>query len=170
MPVRSEASAEFDWWFRATYSSVERTVFLVIGDRARAEEVAQDAYLKMFQRWSTVRRYERPDAWVRRVAVRMAIKQAKRDRRRTDLERLALEPDQHASLSLPQPDPELAACVARLSPMQRAVVVLYYWEDNSIFDIARALEVSESTVKQHLFRARARLADALGEEATEDVH
>jgi RNA polymerase sigma factor (sigma-70 family) len=163
--VRSEASAEFDWWFRATYSSVERTVFLVIGDRARAEEVAQDAYLKMFQRWSTVRRYERPDAWARRVAIRMAIKQAKRDRRRTELERLAVERDDHASL----PDPDLAACVARLSPMQRAVVVLYYWEDNSVFDIARALQVSESTVKQHLFRARARLAVALGEEATDDV-
>jgi RNA polymerase sigma factor (sigma-70 family) len=163
--VRAEASAEFDWWFRATYSSVERTVFLVIGDRARAEEVAQDAYLKMFQRWSAVRRYERPDAWVRRVAIRMAIKQARRDRRRTDLERLAVQPDDPT----PLPDPDLAACVARLSPMQRAVVVLYYWEDNAIFDIARALEVSESTVKQHLFRARARLADALGEEATDDV-
>jgi RNA polymerase sigma factor (sigma-70 family) len=165
VPVPSEASVEFDWWFRATYASVERTAFLVIGDRARAEEVAQDAYVKMFQRWPAVRRYERPDAWVRRVAIRMAIKQAKRDRRRTDLERQAVQPDVHA----PLPDPDLAACVARLSPMQRAVVVLYYWEDNSIFDIARALEVSESTVKQHLFRARARLADALGEEATDDV-
>ncbi len=163
--MRSEASAEFDWWFRATYSSVERTIFLVIGDRARAEEVAQDAFLKMFQRWSTVRRYERPDAWARRVAIRMAIKQAKRDRRRTELERLAVERDDHVSL----PDPDLAASVGRLSPMQRAVVVLYYWEDNSVFDIARALQVSESTVKQHLFRARARLADALGEEATGDV-
>lgn len=163
--MRSEASAEFDWWFRATYSSVERTVFLVIGDRASAEEVAQDAFLKMFQRWSTVRRYERPDAWARRVAIRMAIKQVKRDRRRTELERLAVERGDHVSL----PDPDLAACVARLSPMQRAVVVLYYWEDNSVFDIARALQVSESTVKQHLFRARARLADALGEEATDDV-
>ena len=53
--------------------------------------------------------------------------------------------------------------------MQRAVVVLFYWEDQSVFDIARALEVSESTVKQHLFRARARLASLLGEEVADDV-
>ena len=53
--------------------------------------------------------------------------------------------------------------------MQRAVVVLFYWEDQSVFDIARALEVSESTVKQHLFRARARLAGLLGEEVADDV-
>ena len=163
--MRSEASTEFDWWFRASYSSVERTVFLVIGDRGRAEEIAQEAFVKMLQRWSAVRRYERPDAWVRRVAVRMAVKQAKRERMRPNLERLAQPGDRQ----VPLPDPDLAACVARLSPMQRAVVVLFYWEDTSVFDIARALEVSESTVKQHLFRARARLADLLGEEATEDV-
>ena len=165
--MRTEASTEFEWWFRASYSSVERTVFLVVGDRGRAEEIAQEAFVKMLQRWSAVRRYDRPDAWVRRVAVRMAIKSAKRERVRPDVERLASRPELHTP-SLP--DPDLAAAVAELSPMQRAVVVLFYWEDNTVFDIARALEVSESTVKQHLFRARARLATLLGEEVTDDVH
>ena len=165
--MRTEASTEFEWWFRASYSSVERTVFLVVGDRGRAEEIAQEAFVKMLQRWSAVRRYDRPDAWVRRVAVRMAIKSAKRERVRPDVERLASRPELHTP-SLP--DPDLAAAGAELSPMQRAVVVLFYWEDNTVFDIARALEVSESTVKQHLFRARARLATLLGEEVTDDVH
>lgn len=164
--VRSDSGAEFDWWFRATYASVERTAYLVVGDRGRAEEIAQDAFVKMFQRWSAVRRYERPDAWVRRVAVRMAIKQAKRERIRPVLERRVAPRE---AQDPPLPDPDLAAQVAELSPMQRAVVVLYYWEDATVFDIARALEVSESTVKQHLFRARARLAAQLGEEAADDV-
>ena len=48
-------------------------------------------------------------------------------------------------------------------------VVLFYWEDQSVFDIAHALGGLESTVKQHLFRARARLADLLGEEVSGDV-
>jgi RNA polymerase sigma-70 factor (ECF subfamily) len=164
--VRAEASAEFEWWFRASYSSVERTVFLVLGDRGRAEEIAQDAFIKMLQRWSEVRSYDRPDAWVRRVAVRMAVRSAKRERARPDLERLASAPDPEAPVL---PDPDLAAAVHRLSPMQRVVVVLFYWEDNSVFEIARALGVSESTVKQHLFRARARIATLLGEEVSDDV-
>ena len=164
--MRAEASAEFEWWFRATYSSVERTVFLVVGDRGHAEELTQDAFAKMLQRWSVVRRYERPDAWVRRVAVRLAIKHAKRERTRPGVERLAAVPESGP----PQlPDSDLASAIAQLSPMQRAVVVLFYWEDHSVFEIARSLEVSESTVKQHLFRARGRLASLLGEEVADDV-
>jgi RNA polymerase sigma-70 factor (ECF subfamily) len=53
--------------------------------------------------------------------------------------------------------------------MQRAAVVLYYWEDRPIAEIAHALGVSESTVKQHLHRARRRLAQILGEEVAGDV-
>jgi RNA polymerase sigma-70 factor (ECF subfamily) len=53
--------------------------------------------------------------------------------------------------------------------MQRAAVVLYYWADEPVFDIARALGVSESTIKQHLHRARQRLAAALGEEVSGGV-
>lgn len=163
--MRIEASAEFDWWFRASYSSIARTVFLVTGDQGRAEEITQDAFVKMLQHWSSVRGYEKPDAWVRRVAIRMAVKQVKRERMRKERERLAVV----RTYLAPLPDPDLAGCVAQLSPMQRAVVVLFYWEDQPVFDIARALEVSESTVKQHLFRARARLARVLGEEAADDV-
>lgn len=163
--MRAEASAEFDWWFRASYASIARTAFLVTGDRGHAEEITQDAFAKLLQHWSSVRTYERPDAWVRRVAIRMAVKQSKRARMGRERERLALVRDRPG----PLPDPDVAKSVAQLSPMQRAVVVLFYWEDQSVFDIAHALEVSESTVKQHLFRARARLADLLGEEVTEDV-
>ena len=159
--MRTEASAEFDWWFRASYSSIARTVFLVMGDRSQAEEITQDAFVKMLQHWSSVHLYERPDAWVRRVAIRLAVKQAKRERLRRERERMALVRDDPP----PLPDPDLARSVAQLSPMQRVVIVLFYWEDQSVFDIARALEVSESTVKQHLFRARARLGGLLGEVA-----
>jgi DNA-directed RNA polymerase specialized sigma24 family protein len=111
-----------------------------------------------------VQGYERPDLWVRRVAIRLAVRYVKREHMRRQRERLAVElPAEHL------PDPDVARAVATLIPMQRAVVVLYYWADESVFDIARALEVSESSVKQHLFRARARLATVLGEEVSGDV-
>ena len=151
--MRAEAGAEFDWWFRASYASIARTVFLVTGDRGHAEEITQDAFAKLLQHWSSVRTYERPDAWVRRVAIRMAVKQSKRERMGRERERLASVRDRPE----PPPDPDVAKSVAQLSPMQ------------SVFDIAHALEVSESTVKQHLFRARNRLADLLGEEVSGDV-
>lgn len=93
----------------------------------------------------------------------MAVKQAKREQMGRERERLVdvrVRP-------VWWPDPDVARSVGQLSPMQRAVVVLFYWEDLSVFDIAHALGVSDSTVKQHLFRARARLADLLGEEVSD---
>lgn len=162
--MRAEASAEYDWWFRAAYPSIARTVFLILHDRGRAEEVTQEAFLQLYRHWSTVRGYERPDAWVRRVAVQLAVKHVKRERMRTERERLALE---EAVEHLPAPD--VARAVRTLSPMQRAVVVLYYWTDEPVFEIARTLGVSESTVKQHLYRARQRLAAVLREEVSGDV-
>jgi DNA-directed RNA polymerase specialized sigma24 family protein len=167
--VRKDPASEFDWWFRSSYASVARTVYLVLGDSSQAEDIAQDAFLAMYQHWSTVSRYERPDAWARRVAVRMAVKRARREGSRRQKERTAVEGTGDGVVDPVLPDPALAEAVSRLSPMQRAAVVLFYWQDHSVFEVARALEVSESTVKQHLHRARHRLAELLGEEVSGDV-
>jgi RNA polymerase sigma-70 factor (ECF subfamily) len=53
--------------------------------------------------------------------------------------------------------------------MQRAVVVLYYFEDRPTPEIVEILEMSQSTVRVHLTRARRRLADLLREEVDNDV-
>lgn len=68
----AEAKEEYAWLFRAEFASVARTVFLIVHDRGRAEDIAQEAFLKMLQNWRVVSGYERPDAWERRVAIRMA--------------------------------------------------------------------------------------------------
>ena len=156
---------DYEWVYRTGFTSVARTVFLIVGSRAVAEEITQEAFLKLLQKWSTVCDYERPEAWARKVAVRMAVRHVGRERTRP-LRELRAQP-RHADP--PLPDPEVARAVATLAPMQRAAVALYYWEDRPVLEIARLLRVSESTVKQHLYRARARLAVALREEVTGDV-
>lgn len=162
--MRAEARTEFDWWFRAAYPRVARTAFLILHDAGLAEQIAQDSFLELYRRWPTLRDYEHPDAWVRRVAVQRAVKHVRRERMRTERERLAVQQRwEHL------PDPDVARAVRTLSPMQRAAVALYYWDDAPVFEIARTLGVSESTVKQHLHRARQRLAVLLGEEVSGDV-
>ena len=156
---------EYEWLFRASYPAVLRTVYLIVRDREQAEEICQDAYVQLLEHWRTVADYERPEAWVRRVAIRIAVRQAKRERARTVLERAGQT--EHADML---PDIDLAKAISTLAPMQRAVVILYYLEDRPVLEVARVLQVSESTVKQHLHRARARLAELLGEEVSEDVH
>ncbi len=73
---------DYEWVYRAGFASVARTVFLIVGSRAVAEEITQDAFLKLLQKWSTVSDYERPEAWARKVAVRMAVRHVGRERSR----------------------------------------------------------------------------------------
>ena len=158
--MRAEYGQEYDWYFRACFSPVSRTVYLIIHDRGLAEDITQEAFYRMLRHWRTVSRYEAPEAWVRRVAIRIAVREVQRAAARPAKERLGQPVRPDPAL----PDPDLARAVAALTPMQRAAVVLYYWEDRPVAEIARVLEVSESTVKQHLHRARHRLAELLDEE------
>ena len=59
------------------------------------------------------------------------------------------------------PDLDLLKAIRALPPRQRAVVALYYLDDRPVDEIADLMEVSGSTVKQHLFQARGRLGRAL---------
>ena len=163
--MRREERLEYEWLFRAAYPRIVRTVAHITGDRASAEEVTQEAFVKLLEHWRKASHYDQPDAWVRRVAIRLAVRQGRREARRHDLEVRA----DRGPVASGLPDQDLADAVARLSPMQRAAVVLYYYEDLPVAEIARALVVSESSVKQHLHRARNRLAALMGEEVHEDV-
>jgi RNA polymerase sigma-70 factor (ECF subfamily) len=158
--MRAAEQQEYAWYFRACFVPVSRTVYLIVRDRGRAEDITQEALYRLLRHWGTVSAYERPEAWVRRVAIRIAVREVQRSAARGERERLgAVAPHDDV------PDLDVARAVAGLTPMQRAAVVLYYWEDRPVHEIAGLLCVSDSTVKQHLHRARHRLAVVLGEEA-----
>ena len=70
--------AEYEEFFRTEYPNVVRTVLPIVGELADAEAVTQDAFLKAVMRWGRIRRYDRPGAWVRRVAIRDAVRVAER--------------------------------------------------------------------------------------------
>ncbi|WP_183097892.1 RNA polymerase sigma factor [Nocardioides pelophilus] len=133
---------------------------VVGGSRADAEEVAQDAFVRLLQRWSTLREYDDPEMWLRTVAVRLLIS---RHRRHT-VARLALP--RLASRDTAAPDAvddrlDLASAIARLPLDQRVVVVLHHLEDRPVDEIARALRLPAGTVKSRLSRARGALAPFL---------
>ena len=155
---------EYTWFFRSQYPMVLRTVYLILGDRGRAEDVTQEAFIQLLAHWRKVSRYERPEAWVRRVAIRLAVRTAKRDRVRGVLERDAPRREQH-----PPPDVDLAAALRRLPVRQRACVLLFYFEDRPIAEVVDILGISDGAVKVHLHRARQRLSELLKEGVDEDA-
>jgi RNA polymerase sigma-70 factor (ECF subfamily) len=158
---------DLDALFLAEFPRVARTVHHIVGDRARAEEVTQDAFLELVRHWRTVSAYDRPDLWVRRVAIRKAQRERHRGWRRSELEVLAAP----AAVvdAPPTPEPEVLEAVRRLAPRQRAVVVLFYFEDRPMGEIARILEVTESTCWSQLHTARKHLAAALDQEVSDAI-
>jgi len=159
---------EFADLFAATYPQVVRTVWFVIHDRAAAEEVAQDAFTELFRGWSRLRDFDRPDLWVRRVAIRKAQREASRRTRRVVLEKAAAAPLVEDGIRLP--DPELISAIRTLPAKQRAIVVLFYLEDRPMAEVADLVGCSTSTGFVHLHQARKRLAAALAEEVDSDVN
>lgn len=156
---------EYAAFFRAEYRAVLRTSFLVVRDRQRAEDIAQDAFVQLYQHWRKVSRYERPEAWVRRVAIRLAVREVKRDRVRQVLEPKAAEP-----MPFEPQDLAVVEAVKQLAPMQRAAIALFYLEDRPVAEIADLLGISVSTCTVHLTRGRRRLAELLGSEVDDDAH
>ncbi|GAB3790981.1 RNA polymerase sigma factor [Nocardioides ungokensis] len=145
---------EFEELFDAEFSGVVRAVFVVCQDIGRAEDVAQEAFLELLRHWGRVSRYDRPGAWVRRVAIRKAVQVTKREARRSWFERRAAASTVSDALSPVGADDALWAAVRSLPAQQRAVVALFYYEDLSVEDVAGVLGCSVSTVKVHLHRAR----------------
>lgn len=172
VPMRARRSErlhdEYCELFAMSYPQVVRTVWFVVHDRGMAEDIAQDAFTALYREWSRLRTYDRPEMWVRRVAIRRAQREASRRARRVVLEQKAVVlrlVDDDIRL----PDPDLIAAIRTLPPKQRAIVVLFYLEDRPMDEVADLVGCSTSTGFVQLHQARKRLAAALGEEVDSDV-
>jgi RNA polymerase sigma-70 factor (ECF subfamily) len=163
-PDRPEAErgelADFDLLYHAHFRSLTVQVAAYCGDAGQAQDIVQEAFCRAFARWSRIRRYEDPVAWIRRVAWNLATSRARRmSIAQSFLRRQRIE-------HTPGPTPDrvaLTAALASLPSRQRRAVVLHYLADLSIVDVARQEGVPEGTVKSWLHRARAALAAQLSD-------
>lgn len=159
-----DQESDFASMYAAEFTPVSRTVFLILHDRQRAEDITQDAFIQLYSHWGKVSRYDRPGAWVRRVAIRLAIRHQSRERIRAVLERSAEPP------AVPQSaDVDLLRSMRQLPPAYRAALVLHYYEDWPVAEVASVLGWTVPATKVTLMRARRRLGTLLQEEVGEDV-
>jgi RNA polymerase sigma-70 factor (ECF subfamily) len=138
----------------------------VVRSRSDAEEVAQDAFVRAWRGLARYRGEARFSTWLHRIVVRRALDRAATLKRRAGRETIE-EAAESVSAADHRDDAEraalgrrLASLMDRLTPAQRAAVALFYYEDRSVDEVARALAMPENTVKTHLSRARAALRAA----------
>jgi RNA polymerase sigma-70 factor (ECF subfamily) len=149
----------FDWDWTAARAICVREARRVLGYSAEADDAAQEATIRAWKNRSSCRATERPEAWLRRIARREAL-------------RLAVSRD---TLSLEaHPDPEgpshesdalervaVRQALASLAPRDRSLVFGRYWADLTQDQLAQAFDLPEGTAKVRLHRARAQLRRSL---------
>jgi RNA polymerase sigma factor (sigma-70 family) len=150
----AKAELDFDAFYRAHYSKTVRLARLLTGSATAAEDLAQEAFIRVHRHASTI---DNPGGFLRTATVNVCHNWY-RSRGREALRMVRLGPPPE-SLSLDAR--ELDAVVAALPYRQRAVLVLRYWLDLTEADIARSLECRAGTVKSLQSRALATLRKEL---------
>ncbi len=152
----------------------------VLGDRAEAEDVAQEAFVTAYRSLSTWRADGAFGAWLSRIAMRLALRRLAQRRQVTWLDPIAAESDAPgteryrsvsrsdaldpaATVLRTERDTELRAAVAALDEPYREVVALRFFAERSLAEIAAATDRPLGTVKTHLHRGLARLRRTLEE-------
>jgi RNA polymerase sigma factor (sigma-70 family) len=156
------ATGAFDDFFRGNFPAVARTAALVARDPGTGQDVAQEAFARLFDRWDRIDGYEHARRFVYRVAVNLARSHLRKYRR--------IRPSGLSVRDVPADDPSdrsddwlsIVEALGRLSPRQRACVVLVDYAGMGAAAAAATLGTAEVTVRVHVMRGRRLLRSELG--------
>jgi RNA polymerase sigma-70 factor (ECF subfamily) len=150
---------DFKAFYLASYARLVGQLHAITGDLAESEDIVQEAFVRAASRWKQLRLYEAPEAWVRRVALRLASNMLRRARRQVAAyARLDAMPTTPA---LEPADLTLLGALQQLPLKYREVLVLHHCLDMSVQEVAHQLGIPNGTVKTRLVKGRIRLAAAL---------
>lgn len=160
--VSGDLSA-FEVLYSRYYEKVYSLAKGVVLDAEEASDTAQEIFALVYKNLKRFNRKSKFSTWLFRVAMNRAIQQTRRQkvRRTVDLTEAvsATAPD------MPEPaDQRVTQAMAQLSPADRAVLTLFYWEELSLYEIAASMGCNVNAAKTRLYRARERFRDAYGEE------
>ncbi len=149
---------DFERLFREDEPGLWRTIYAFTGGRRDVtEDVVAEAFARAMASSHPIRD---PLAWLYRTAFRLAQEKLRKERRRTRSE-AEVEVDPSALSGLLE-------ALRKLSPNQRAAVVLRFEADLPVEEVARSMGIASPTVRVHIHRARARLRELLGTEEVDD--
>ncbi|MFE9449201.1 SigE family RNA polymerase sigma factor [Streptomyces sp. NPDC006739] len=156
---------EFDAFYAAAFPRLTGQLYAFTGDHGEAQDVVQEAFVRAWDRRRDFLADGAPEAWIRTVAMRLAVSRWRRARRWLELVRRTPPPEstpgpesRHAHLA------DLVAALRRLPEAQRMAVVLHHLCDLSVEQVASETGAPVGTVKARLSRGRAALARELGAE------
>ncbi|TDO51454.1 RNA polymerase sigma-70 factor (sigma-E family) [Kribbella sp. VKM Ac-2527] len=153
---------DFEEFARARTPHLYRTAWLLAGDRYHAEDLVQETLAKMFRAWRGIQRIDNPAAYAQTVLARTFVSQRRRrswSEQPTEVlpDRVERPGDHELRLSLQQ-------ALAELAPLDRAVLVLRFFEDRSVEQVALDLGKNAGAIRTRTSRALDRLRTVLGDD------
>ncbi len=157
---------DFDTLFETYQTEALRAAYLICGNRADAEDVVQETFLKCYQSLHQLQDPARAKAWLFRILTRTAWHVCAKHKKEMPVETLydSQEPTvEDASASLLRTDraQSVQKALAALDAKHRTTMILYYYNNMSVKEIARATGCFEGTVKSRLYHARQQLKTRL---------
>jgi RNA polymerase sigma-70 factor (ECF subfamily) len=157
------------WAFGVLVEQYQGYVFTVVlrmlKVREEAEEVSQDTFIKAFESLSTFRGESKFSSWLYRIAYRKALDRLRKNKKYHASELLeditendpATVENALQQLESKERKEHIQHCIMQLPEIDAALVTLYYFEDQSVKEIAGITELSEENVKVKLYRSRKKL-------------
>jgi RNA polymerase sigma-70 factor (sigma-E family) len=164
---QAQDAVAFEEYAASAWQWLYRSAYLLAGNHADAEDLAQQTLLQAYRSWAKVSRADQPAAYLRRMLTNIYLSQRRPKARRLELLTDAPPEPRPAPASGPEDRMVLWPHVAGLPPRQRAVIVLRYYEQLSEREIADALGCSVGNVKSTAHRALQSLRAAVGPDATD---
>jgi RNA polymerase sigma-70 factor (sigma-E family) len=156
---------EFVEFAAATSGRLRRTAFLLCGDWHTAEDLVQVTLTKLFVRWRRISRRDEAYAYATRILLNTYL--ADRRLKRTGELLTAQLPERPCEQQAPELRIMVLDALAALPPKARAIVVLRYWADMSVEQVAKLLGCSEGNVKSQSARGLDKLRPLLGDAAAD---
>ena len=162
---------DFDRLYRNSFSRVLATLIGVLGQRAAAEDCAQEAFVRAFRSWRSWKPDAPAEAWLHRIALNVAISYRRHERLREvgELLRRLGRPEPGADPADQAGRNELVGALRRLPPPQADAIVLRHYHGYSNREIALALGTPERTVASRIAAAKRRLQREMGTPERWDV-
>jgi RNA polymerase sigma-70 factor (ECF subfamily) len=158
---RPELPQRFEDFFELHYVRLFRALWLIARDSSEAEDIMQEAFLRLWERWDRISTLEDPTGYLYRTA--MNLFRSRRRRALGGLRRALIEPFARDELAVVEGRDVVRRALVSLTPRQRAVVVLVHVLDLSSAQAAEALGIKPSTVRVLAGRARTTLKRELEE-------
>ncbi|MBP2325514.1 RNA polymerase sigma-70 factor (sigma-E family) [Kibdelosporangium banguiense] len=154
----SPGDLAFEEYFESRSRRLRRLAYAMCGDWHLAEDITQNTFIRLYQRWKRVRP-ETADAYARRILTNVFLSGVPKRKRE---QAFAAIPDEVAPQGRNSEERlDIAAALRDLSPSQRAMVVLRFMEDLSIAEVAELMGVAQGTVKSQTSRGVEALRTAL---------